>query len=181
MQVKRGRRNRTETGFTLLELCIAIAIMMILAAMAIPAVNRARTAANETAAIGSLRTINESQYAFVASCGSGFYAPSLAVLGTPPLFGIPEGFIATDLANDPATKSGYVVTLAPGALAPAAPASCNGVAAGGLVWTYYVGADPMPGVGIRFFGMNQGGTIYTAPAQLPVTQSGQPAGSTAIQ
>jgi type II secretory pathway pseudopilin PulG len=181
MQVQWERQDRTETGFTLLELCIAIAIMMILAAMAIPGVNRARTAANEGAAIGSLRTINESQYAFVASCGSGFYAPSLTVLGTPLLFGIPEGFIATDLANDPSTKSDYTLTLTPGAVAPAAPASCNGVAAGSLVWSYYVGADPIPGGGIRFFGMNQGGTIYTAPAQLPVTQSGQPAGSTAIE
>ena len=36
----------------MVELCIAIAIMMLLAAMAIPGVNRARTAANEAAAIG---------------------------------------------------------------------------------------------------------------------------------
>ena len=180
MKLKRRRRHRTESGFTILELCIAIAIMMILAAMAIPGVNRARSAANEAGAIGSLRIINESQVAYVASCGAGFYAPSLTVLGTPPLFGIPEGFIATDLSNDPTTKSGYVLTIAPGAVAAASPASCNGVAAGGLVWTYYVGADPIPGGGVRFFGMNQGGTIYTALAQLPVTQSGQPAGSTAI-
>ena len=68
-----------------------------------------------------------------------------------------------------------------GAAATGAPASCNGVAAGGVVATYFVGADPNPGGGTRFFGTNQGATIYQATAALPVTQTGAPAGAAPIQ
>ena len=68
-----------------------------------------------------------------------------------------------------------------GTAATGAPASCNGVAAGGVVATYFVGANPSPGGGTRFFGTNQGATIYQATAALPVTQTGAPAGAAPIQ
>ncbi len=139
---------------------IALAIMMLIAALAIPGLNRARAAANESSAIGSLRIVNSAQVSYTVSCGSGFYAPSLTVLGTAPLANPGDGFISPDLGFDPATKSSYLVTFTPGAIAPVGPASCNGVAAGSLVWTYYVGADPLSGGGARYFGINQGGTIY---------------------
>ena len=170
-----------HAGFTLMEVMIAVAVMMLIAAMALPGLNRARAAANESAAIGSLRIINSAQYSYVASCGFGFYAPSLTVLGTAPAASPGDGFISTDLATDPSTKSSYLLTLTPGAPAVAAAPSCNGVAAGNLVWTYYAGADPISNGGVRFFGMNQGGTIYQATATLPVTQNGAPPGSTIVQ
>ena len=170
-----------QRGFTLIEVLIAVAIMMLIAAMALPGLSRARAAANEMAAIGSLRIINSAQYSYTASCGFGFYAPSLTVLGTAPAASPGDGFVSTDLANDPSTKSSYLVTLTPGGLAAGAGPSCNGVPAGNLVWTYYVGADPIANGGIRFFGMNQGGTIYQATAALPVTQNGAPPGSQIVQ
>ena len=164
-----------------MELMIALAVMMLLAALAIPGVTRARAAANESAAIGSLRVVNSAQYSYTSSCGYGFYAPSLTVLATPPPTGPGDGFISTDLSTDPSTKSMYLITLTPGALAPVAPASCNGVPVGSLVWTYYVAADPLSNSGNRFFGMNQGGTIYSGTASLPVTQNGAPAGGQPVQ
>lgn len=173
--------NGAPRGFTLMEIMIAIAVMMLIAAMALPGLNRARAAANESAAIGSLRIINSAQYSYTASCGFGFYAPSLTVLGTAPATSPGDGFISTDLANDPSAKSSYLVTLTPGALAAGAAPSCNGVAAGNLVSTYYAGADPISSGGVRFFGMNQGGTIYQATAALPVTQNGAPAGGQTVQ
>lgn len=164
-----------------MELMIALAVMMLLAALAIPGVNRARAAANESAAIGSLRVINSAQYSYTVSCGFGFYAPSLTILATPPPTSPGDGFISDDLSSDPSTKSSYLITLTAGAVAPGALASCNGVPAGSLVWTYYVGADPLPNGGTRFFGMNQAGTVYAGTASLPVTQNGAPAGGQPVQ
>ena len=163
------------------ELLIAVAIMMIIAAMAIPGVTRARSAANEAAAIGSLRAVNESQFSYASSCGLGFYAPSLASLATAPITTPGDGFISNDLSTDPSTKSSYIITMTAGAVAAGAPASCNGVPAGSLVWTWFASADPLPGGGARFFAVNKGGTLYSGTATLPVTQNGQPAGSQTVQ
>ena len=92
-----------------------------------------------------------------------------------------DGFIGTDLAADPSVKSSYTIAVTGGAAAAGAPPSCNGVAAGATVSTYFVGAAPTAGGGVRFFGTNQGGTIYQSTAAVAVTQNGAPAGSNPIQ
>ncbi len=138
---------------------------------------------NEASAIGSLRAINSAEATFAASCGSGFYAPTLVSLATPPTVAGGDGFIGPDLAADPATKSSYLITMTPGVLAAGAPASCNGVVAGGVATTYFVAADFTVGGGSRFSGTNQGGTIYQdSAAPVTVTQMGAPGGgATPIQ
>ncbi len=156
-----------------------VGLIGVLSAIAMPGLLRARMSGNEASAIGSLRAISSAQSAFAASCGSGFFAPSLQLLGTPPAPG-ETAYIGTDLNSDPSFKSTYEMTVVPGDAAVGAPASCNGAAAGTVAVTYFASATPSH-IGFRYFATNQGGVIYQARVAVAVTQSGTPGGALPIQ
>jgi prepilin-type N-terminal cleavage/methylation domain-containing protein len=64
--------NKVEKGFSLLELLIVVAIILIIATIAIPSLLRSRQAANESAAVAELRTINTAQITYLSGSSGNF-------------------------------------------------------------------------------------------------------------
>jgi prepilin-type N-terminal cleavage/methylation domain-containing protein len=108
---------RHEEGFSLIELLIVVAIILIIAAIAIPSLIRSRIAANQASAIESLRVIGTSEVTYAAIYGNG-YSSTLPELGPVPPGAVPTasaaGLIDDLLANG--AKSGYTFTYSPNLL-----------------------------------------------------------------
>src|SRR5438876_9947354 len=155
---KRERRGkvgmRDNKGFSLIELLIVVAIILIIAAIAIPNLLRARIAANEASAAQSLRQINTAEFAYNAAYPNIGYSSDLASLGGPPPCS-PSSTTACLLDDTLASaisgsggRSGYVF-------------AATGITAGALTTSFITGTSPVTfGVtGTRDFCSTEDGVI----------------------
>jgi type IV pilus assembly protein PilA len=109
--------KRNNKGFSLLELLIVVAIILIIATIAIPSLLRSRQAANESAAVANLRTINTAEVTYLSSSGGNYGdLPALVSAGL------------LDSTFTAGVKAGYNFNVAASAqdyTATALPASSN--------------------------------------------------------
>jgi prepilin-type N-terminal cleavage/methylation domain-containing protein len=172
----RAATRHFEKGFTLIELLMVVTIIGIVAAIAIPGLSRARGAAAESSTIGSLRVIHGAQVLFSVSCGGGYYAPTIALLATKPT-GSTTAFIGPEFAADVIDRQEYRIRFTLGTVVATAPATCNGIAKGQTVNTFFVGADLLQTNServSRYFGLNASGVIFQSTKRVPVTLTGDP-------
>ncbi len=136
-------------GFSLIELLIVVAIILIIAAIAIPNFLRSRIAANQSSAVASCRLISISEVTYVITYNIGFSADLLS-LG-PPTSGPPTSSAAAlmDSLLAAGSKSGYGFVYTPGPVV------------GGQISSYTLNANPLtPGTtGMMYFFSDTTGVI----------------------
>ena len=170
-------RTRNADGFALIDLVFVVGCISVLAMIATPRLLQARQTAGAAGAVGSLRTITSAQLTYALTCGGGFYAPTLTVLGTLPP-GSTDAFVPKSLSSaDRVNRSGFAIEVAADAV-PGSPASCNGAEMGTSGRGYVAVADmitPQP-EGARYFATNANGRIYEHTSSLfdYIPETGEP-------
>ncbi len=133
--------RRSSRGFSLIELLIVVAIILIIAAIAIPDLLKSRQAANQASAVGSIRTINTSEVAYSTTYTQGFSPDLLDLDGTAvPSNSTSAGLIDSILGGGIKSNYNFIYTAN-----PAAPA-----AAGCVAVPVQVVATTAPAAGITY-------------------------------
>jgi type IV pilus assembly protein PilA len=166
----RPEQKRHDEGFSLIELLVVVAIILILAAIAIPNLLRARMAANEAAGATTIRTFTTASVIYNTTWGNG-YPPNIGVLAGPS-----AGAASCNLAalmdpvvvTAPYQKSGYTFAFtAQGSVVLPTPADCGAPGSTGFLAT----ATPnIPFItGTRSFCADEAGTIHFDPTGTTAT------------
>lgn len=153
---------RKHKGFSLIELLIVVAIILIIAAIAIPNLIRARIAANESSAVSSIRTLNTAQAAYQSTYPLVGFASTITALGPSASTGCTTpastnaclvDWVLSQATAASTTKSGYYFT------------DTAGTTVGGILLGYTF--DGVPGLlsqtGVRGFCSNADAVIRYTP------------------
>jgi type IV pilus assembly protein PilA len=150
---------RKQKGFSLIELLIVVAIILIIAAIAIPNLLRARMAANESSAVGSIRSINTAEVMYNTTYPVTGFAATLPILGSPAGVCTPSSTTACliDSVLSAGVKSGYTFT--------------SGATGGPPAISYFVNGHPttLNQTGIRAFCSFEDAVVRADPAGVGAT------------
>jgi len=159
-------RNNKQKGFSLIELLIVVAIILIIAAIAIPNLLRSKMAANEASAVATLRTYNTAIVSFSTTYGTD-PATNLAQLGpaTTPSSTAAD-LVDSLLGSASPSKSGYTFSYTAGAASST-----------GIISQYSITAQPQSSsTGQRYFFTDQSGVIRQTTNGTAATSSSNPIG-----
>jgi type IV pilus assembly protein PilA len=172
---------RKQKGFSLIELLIVVAIILIIAAIAIPNLLRARIAANESSAVSSIRTMNTAQVTYNSTYPTVGYAGTIPSLGPAAAgaCGTPSStnaclvdYIVSNATGAGTAKSGYFFAMAV-------------TTTNGLNTNYTIGGAPasLNSTGVRGFCSSEDAVIHwsTPSAAAPTTASATCYGWLALQ
>jgi type IV pilus assembly protein PilA len=153
---------KKQKGFSLIELLIVVAIILIIAAIAIPNLLKSKMAANESSAVGSIRTINTAEITYQTACPAQGYAANLLALNTGGGCAAGVGIIDPNLGAG--NKSGYTM----------AATGANAVNGANTTYTDTATPQTVGTTGQRMFCSDQTGVIYFASTGAGCTNASSP-------